>query len=204
MMFIVLEGTDGSGTTTQAGLLAEELSRITGREVVRTREPYHQDVSAWIRRWIAKPPVDHQLVLHAFALDRLLHLREVIEPALKRNAIVVSDRYKLSTMAYQTIHNDREYVARIVNNVRDPDAYVFLDVDVDTARGRMRARGQLDAYEESRTFQNKVIENYLTAINDARDQGVPVHIVPGTARVLDVHRQVVEAALDVLNLTDTQ
>lgn len=203
-MFIVLEGIDGSGTTTQAGLLAEELSRLTGREVVRTREPYHQDVSTWIRRWIAKPPVDHQLVLHAFALDRLLHLREVIEPALARGAIVVSDRYKLSTEAYQTIHNPREYVRQIVNNVRDPDAYIYLDIDAASARERMNSRARLDAYESSVTFQNKVIENYLSAIIETRDRNVPVHIVPGTQRVLDVHRQCVEAALDVINLASVQ
>lgn len=88
-MFIVFEGIDGAGKTTQAKLLSKYLKDDEGHDVVLTSEPYKLD----------KTRRHHYLDYFA---DRKKHIDEVIKPALKAGKIVISDRYHLSTLAYQS------------------------------------------------------------------------------------------------------
>jgi dTMP kinase len=100
-VLIALEGIDGTGKSTQVRLLAEELSG-RGYEVVATREPTDGPFGRRIRelylnRWQAAPGEELEL----FIADRRQHVRELIEPALAAGKIVITDRYYLSTAAYQ-------------------------------------------------------------------------------------------------------
>ena len=98
---IVLEGLDGCGKTTQLPRLAAQLGR-SGREVIETREPYDSLPGRKIRELARRhEPVSAEEELALFLAQRRLHVADVIAPALVRGALVLSDRYFLSTVAYQ-------------------------------------------------------------------------------------------------------
>ena len=102
-VFVVFEGGDGVGKSTQAALLTEWLE-THGREVVRTFEPGDTAVGRDIRR-ILLDPATGELSPRAEALlycaDKAHHVDHLVLPALERGAVVVSDRYVDSTLAYQ-------------------------------------------------------------------------------------------------------
>jgi len=202
--FIVLEGIDGSGTTTQAGLLCEEIRRRCDTEVVQTREPYDNAITARIRAWLQEPNPPWAALLHAFILDRHVHLREVVIPALERGAIVVCDRYKPSTMVYQPKHNELDLVQRLVSHedLIDPDMYVLLDIDADLAAARMASRAATkDAYEKNVEFQRQLRKDYCTVLAGEAARGVQVdYISVGKATILEVSAMVVEAVCGHLDL----
>jgi dTMP kinase len=194
--FIVLEGIDGSGTTTQAQLLGEELARnYPRREVLITREPSHTPVTGLIRRWLS--PRDQGMpdkaMCMAFALDRYIHIRDVVQPALARGAIVICDRYKLSTLAYQTQTLPIPWVHDLCMDHIDPLMYVLLDVPVGEAMARVMARGTTpDRYEAKMEYQARVAKRYGRAI-EIESHVTTERIDAGGLGVLEVHGRVREA-----------
>lgn len=147
--FIVLEGGDGSGKSTQLRLLAERL-RAAGRDVVVTREPGGTGVGERLRELVLDPahaPIDPVTEALLFAAARSAHVRQAIEPALEAGRTVVSDRYVDSSAAYQGAGRrlGLETVARLndwATGGLTPDLTVVLDVDPDTAVSRRRARNR--------------------------------------------------------------
>jgi dTMP kinase len=100
-LFITFEGVDGSGKTTQAELLAEQL-RSEGREVVATREPGGTELGERIRDLVLHGgEITHWAEAALFAAARAQLVDEIIRPALARGAAVVCDRYIDSSLAYQ-------------------------------------------------------------------------------------------------------
>lgn len=164
-IFIAIEGIDGSGGTTQSQLLYEELQRAhPTREVVLTREPSATPITTLIRKWMSPGSQDmpSQAVCLAFVLDRYVHLETVIKPALGRNAIIVCDRYKMSTLAYQIAGGvNKEFVTDLIRPQLDPDLYILIDLPVDVAMKRVRKRiTPPDKFEEDREFQTMVVQRY--------------------------------------------
>jgi dTMP kinase len=96
--FVVFEGIDGSGKSTQAGLLADRMRR-EGFSVVLTSEPSEGPVGALIKSLTVRPQPEEEA--HLFTEDRRDHLRRVIIPALNGGSIVICDRYVYSSAAYQ-------------------------------------------------------------------------------------------------------
>jgi dTMP kinase len=140
--FIVLEGIDGSGKTTQAKLLAAWL-RDRGREVLETFEPTHGPWGLRYRAW-ARGELDDkaEAVLHWFVEDRREHVERVIAPALRRGEIVICDRYAASTRAYQAAQGvDRALLLRTLeaDAFPEPDLTLWLRVPVAIAVRRMGA-----------------------------------------------------------------
>ena len=139
-LFVVFEGGDGVGKSTQSTLLCDWLES-RGREVVRTFEPGEGPIGAQIRTILLSPETG-DLAPRAeallFAADRAQHVHAVIRPALERGAVVVSDRYVDSSLAYQGAGRvlDRGDLERInwwaTDDLR-PDLTVLLDLD--PARG---------------------------------------------------------------------
>jgi dTMP kinase len=138
-LFIVLEGIDGSGTTTQLDRLAGHLS-ARGRRVHATREPSAGPVGRLLREILLGghrlpdgSPADGRAMALLFAADRRDHLRREIEPALAAGIDVVCDRYLLSSLAYQGEEAERGWVAELARDVRPPDLTLLLDLPVSVA-----------------------------------------------------------------------
>lgn len=135
-LFVVFEGGDGVGKSTQSRLLADWLS-AAGHEVVLTFEPGDTAAGAKMRA-IVLDPATGDLAPWAeallYAADKAHHLYAVVEPALRRGAVVISDRYVDSMLAYQGAGRvldleQVEQVARWATGDRRPDLTVLLDLD---------------------------------------------------------------------------
>ena len=153
-LFIVMEGTDGSGTTTQGNLLAAELGR-RGWTVVRTSEPSGGDIGRLLRQVLqsrATEPLVAEIVALLFAADRIDHCEREIRPALARGEAVVCDRYLGSSLAFQVTDGagafDANWIRQINRGVLEPDLSVLVDVPIETAMARIERRGKpLERFE---------------------------------------------------------
>jgi dTMP kinase len=182
-MFIVLEGIDGSGTSTQLDRLAARL-RDRGRRVLTTREPSEGPIGRLLREILrgghANPDgtgLDGRAMALLFAADRRDHLTREIEPALAGGADVISDRYLLSSLAYQAVEADRAWVEQLAAGVRQPDLTLFLDVEIGVAaRRRLGAGRPVERYDADGTLA-RVAANYrrlaVTGANIVRVDGTP-------------------------------
>jgi len=149
-LLITLEGPDGAGKSTQAGLLAEAL-RSRGLNVVQTREPGGSPLSAKIRALLLDPELrglHPRAELLLFAADRRQHVADTIEPALRRGDWVLCDRFTDSTTAYQGAGRvlpavELEWIQRFASNGLVPDKTLLLDlpIAVGLARARRRTAG---------------------------------------------------------------
>jgi dTMP kinase len=197
-VFIVLEGIDGSGTTTQLGRLVAHLE-ARGRRAHATREPSTGPVGRLLRELLlgqhALPggeATDGHAMALLFAADRRDHLRREIEPTLEAGVDVVSDRYVMSSLAYQAEEADRAWVASLARAVRPADLTLLLDVPVDVAAARRRAAGRAVERYDDDTVQGRVAENYrllaaaddLTTVVDGR--GSVDEVAAAIAQAVDV------------------
>lgn len=164
-LFVVLEGADGSGKSTQAALLAERL-KAEGRDAVLTFEPGATPLGRRIRSLLlddadAVEPIAEALLMSA---DRAQHVAEVIVPALARGAVVVSDRYIPSSLAYQGAA--RGLGVEVIQSLNEwasgglvPDVVIVLDVTETVAASRRT--GTPDRLErEQSTFHEQVRRTY--------------------------------------------
>jgi dTMP kinase len=143
--FIVVEGGEGVGKSTQVELLAAFL-RATGREVVVTFEPGDTKTGAELRGVLlhADIALDARAELLLMLADRAQHVAEVIRPALERGAFVVCDRYAPSTLAYQGVArglgvDDVERLSAWAAGAVEPDAVIVLDLADAIAEARVSA-----------------------------------------------------------------
>jgi dTMP kinase len=166
--FVVFEGIDGSGKSTQAALLVRRLQKEgTYREVLHTREPT-KDLASIIAAGSAKrwTPEDY---LIAFCVDRELHASSIIAPALnKPQTVVVCDRYMHSSFAYQGAQGVSDDMLSILHrryckSAPVPDVVVLLDCPVDVAAQRRAKRGGVadQVFERDDEFQEAVRQRYL-------------------------------------------
>jgi len=191
-VFITLEGGDGSGKTTQAELLRDWLA-TEGRTVVRTREPGGTEVGVEVREIVLhhRGDITPRAEALLYAADRAHHVATVVRPALERGEVVIQDRYIDSSVAYQGAGRvlDPEAVRGISDWATDgltPDLTILLDLDADSARGRLdEARTRYDRLEaEASEFHDRVRAAYLEL---ARAE-------PGRFLVVDASRPVDEIA----------
>ncbi|MFJ6389583.1 dTMP kinase [Streptomyces sp. NPDC091972] len=166
--FIALEGGDGAGKSTQAEALAEWI-RAKGHEVVVTREPGATPVGKRLRSIlldVSSAGLSHRAEALLYAADRAEHVDTVVRPALERGAVVISDRYIDSSVAYQGAGRDLSptEVARINRWATDglvPHLTVLLDVSPEIARERFtEAPDRLES--EPAEFHARVRSGFLT------------------------------------------
>ncbi|MFB9237033.1 dTMP kinase [Plantactinospora siamensis] len=164
--FLVFEGGEGAGKSTQAEALAARL-REQGREVLLTREPGATDVGQRIRSLVLDQPGGPDLSPRAeallYAADRAQHVATVVRPALSRGAVVISDRYVDSSLAYQgagrVLPSDEvSWLSSWATGGLKPDLVVVLDVEPAVGQARITARGgDADRLEaESNDFHERV------------------------------------------------
>lgn len=191
--FLVLEGLDGSGTSTQAVRLRDALS-ARGHRVFTTHEPSTGPIGTQARALLGQTetPPDPKTLALLFAADRLDHVHREIEPALARGETVVCDRYVMSSWAYQSLDCDASWVEQINAHAPWPDATFVLTVDAAEATRRVHARTPEHAREifETEAIQRRVEAAYRDAL--ARD--LPnVHEIDGTATIEAVSTALLEA-----------
>ena len=185
---IVLEGIDGAGTTTQTSRLCAALA-ARGLDAHATREPSTGPVGRLLREMLAgsHQPVDSTTLGLLFAADRADHLQREVEPALARGAIVVSDRYYHSSLAYQGDPDDPaafEWVRRLNGRARRPDLTLLLEVPFDVAAARRAADGRPDELFDRLETQRRVAEGYRRVVA-ALGASERLEVLDGT-RPLDV------------------
>lgn len=148
--FVVLEGIDGAGTTTQAQRIGEAL-RARGLDVLTTREPSDGPVGVRIRQLLKNHvgSVDQLQMAKLFAEDRLDHLARQIDPALAAGRHVLCDRYVLSSCVYQSRFVAPEEVWALNDKARAADLTLFIDVSAEVAQERRHLRGgDAEMYEQ--------------------------------------------------------
>ncbi|NLE06274.1 MAG: dTMP kinase [Crenarchaeota archaeon] len=140
-IFIVIEGLDGSGKTTQAKILARKLRK--NYDTFFTVEPSDGRIGSFIRKQIlydkTRPPVSIEALL--FAADRIDHIINQVQPALNDGKIVISDRYIYSSLAYQGsagLHLD--WIETINQFALKPDLALFIDVSPEIVLDRLKRK----------------------------------------------------------------
>jgi dTMP kinase len=203
---VVLEGLDGAGTTTQARLLGERL-RDSGRRVHVTAEPSGGPVGTLIRQVLSRRVVggrgggefDAGALALLFAADRLDHVAAEIAPKLADGVDVVSDRFTLSSLAYQGLTtDDLAWVEAINARAAEPDATIFLRVRSQVALRRRRAASMDPELFEVSEFQREVARSYARALERLRETGQRVIEVDGETPV-EVVADAVWAAVRTLD-----
>ncbi len=164
-VFIVFEGIDGSGKSTHIQALAKEL-KGRGYNVLQTSEPSKDRIGNFIRRYAERN--DHRLTPETeallFAADRFEHVMTVVEPALKRGRIVISDRYLYSSLAYQGAGGlDLDWIREMNRFAPKPDRGILLDLLPEFSLQRVERRKTV--FEVS-DYLRKVRNIYLKLVEE--------------------------------------
>ena len=177
-LFVVFEGADGTGKSTQVAAVSEAL-RKAGHEVVVTREPGGSDVAETLRSIVLDPAhdIDPTTETLLFAAARADHIAKTIAPALDADKIVISDRFVGSSIAYQSAGRGISEAAVTDINLYatgnlTPDVTVVLDLDETVAGSRRDARGMVVDRMESAPdgFQQTVRASFLTQAEAAPER----------------------------------
>ena len=179
--FVVLEGLDGAGTTTQSGLLTEALQR-RGERCHTTREPTGGPIGrllrAALRGELQMTPCTLALL---FAADRSEHLYAPagIVPTLRAGGYVVCDRYLFSSLVYQSLGCSAAYVAALNVRFPLPRYLIFVDTPPEQCQQRVAARQRRELFEEL-PLQQRLRKRYLVVLRQFADHGVTVRRVDGS------------------------
>jgi dTMP kinase len=201
-LFVVFEGGEGAGKTTQAALLADWLRERGRGDVVVTYEPGGTVVGQGLRSLLldrATVGLSARAEALLYAADRAQHVAEVIQPALAAGAVVISDRYIDSTLAYQGVGRilnlgEVEQLCRWASMGLVPNLTVLLDVDPAVGLGRRGGAGdRLEA--EPLEFHNRVREGFHAL---ARRDPSRYLVVDGAADPEAVHEKVRHAVEQLL------
>ncbi len=154
---IAIEGIDGAGTTTQCQRLAQRF------DLYATREPSDRPIGKLLRSILRfeTDVVDEKAVALLFAADRLDHVGAEIVPQLAERS-VITDRYVMSSIVYQSLVIDRAFVADINRFARPADLTILVDVDADVAESRRAGRGGPAERYDRRAVQERLAAAYRT------------------------------------------
>ena len=207
-LFIVLEGLDGSGTTTQTRRLGDEFAR-RGLPAFLTFEPTDGPIGKLIRDSLSGrlvlPETRHRITLSEGALcllfgaDRIEHSR-VIDRVRNEGTHAISDRYLLSSIAYQSRDPDisPERVIEVNRGCAVPDVTLFLNVPVEQCLGRLDKRSDSPTVYEKQELLEAIERNYRATRPLYEKQFGPVVDIDGTLSENDVHKTIVASLEDYL------
>ncbi|MCL4379096.1 MAG: dTMP kinase [Candidatus Marsarchaeota archaeon] len=193
---IVIEGIDGSGKSTQAKILFDELLRKGHNNVMLTAEPTNNGIGAIIRNDLKATGgnLDPRTMQLVFTADRSQHVLQIIEPRLANGSTVICDRYYYSTAAYAYAFglNMEEFLH--VNEVLFPKPSVVLifDLPAEVAAGRIEVRNKKPERFENTELQKRVREGYMKLARLPRPQRGAVRVIDATASADEVHSRVME------------
>lgn len=166
-LFLVVEGIDGAGTTTQAKRLCDAL-QAQDIECHLTREPSDGPIGRLLREILSgeHQPNDATSLGLLFAADRADHLQREIKPALAAGKLVISDRYYHSSLAYQGSDEDRSWISILNQRALTPDCTFFLKVDPDVAAKRRDDDDRSEEIFDHLDTQRRVAEGYLAVVQE--------------------------------------
>jgi dTMP kinase len=184
--FVVFEGCDGSGTTTQLSLLKDYFSTHEGLPPLWvTAEPSAGEIGRLVRVFLkGEVRCCPETLARLFAADRCEHLfgEKGIVARCVRGEIVVSDRYAPSSLVYQGIECGDALPRQLNEDFPIPQTLLFFDIDSETAEARMRDRPNREIFEYL-AFQKKARQKYLSVLEYYRKKGSAVAIIDaGTTR----------------------
>jgi dTMP kinase len=160
--FIVLDGIDGSGTSTHSKLLFGFLE-LFNLKVYLTQEPSNNEIGLILRKFLKNKDIPPSTDALMFAADRDLHYRTEIKPKLDQGYIVISDRYVESSLIYQSLQSQEislEWVKILNKFAGIPDLTIILDIDPKISLSR-KTQENLEKFEDT-TFLDKVRALYLS------------------------------------------
>ena len=179
-LFIVFDGMDGTGKTTQMRLLCEKL-RSLGIETVLTAEPSTSPDGQALRRALSgKEPANNSRMAALFLIDRIGHNAE-IAGWMAEGKTVISDRYYYASMAYQGQGDDFEWVARMnldCPHIRKPDGAILLDMNPEDSMARIRAGRTSDELEiyETVAQQEKIRARFARVTEYLKDRDLIITV----------------------------
>jgi thymidylate synthase len=199
--FIVFEGIDGCGKSTQFELLAKYLFSLDKHiHLIMTREPYKNLEIREILRSDSNPLTRADKLAELFIEDRKKHVEEVIEPSLKNGLFVLSDRYKLSTIAYQSTQGLlMEDLIKKHSGLNIPDATFIIDVPAEVAAERMqKEKGRIGhKFEANKEFLEKTRRQFLKAKEMLKDE--KIFVLDGTKTKEDVFSEVKKIVDEIIH-----
>lgn len=193
--FIVLEGIDGSGKSSQTGPLMERL-RALGVPCRETREPTGGPVGSLIRQiFTGRVTADNRVIAALYAADRIDHLVNEVDglcAAIDGGITVVSDRYYFSSYAYHSVDVDMDWVIEansLSAQLLRPTLTVFLDVPVDTALERIHKNRFVEEIFDGADRLRKTRQLYFQAFDRLKDVE-NVAVVDGSGTPDEVSRRI--------------
>jgi dTMP kinase len=201
--FVVLEGIDGAGTTTQVARLAERLKKGS-RPVRATREPSDGPVGTLVRQVLTgrivlpggRAPGWATMAL-LFAADRMDHVESEILPFISDGGIMLSDRYDASSLAYQSVSSGRggdatvDWIRTLNRYALRPDLTIVLDIAPSLAAARREARG-----EAAQLYEQNEVQQALAAFYKELPRHMPndrIILVDASGTVAEVEQRVYAA-----------
>jgi dTMP kinase len=192
--FVVFEGLDGSGSSTQAKLLSDYLKE-RGYIILLTKEPTNNLIGGLIRGQLTHEWKSSQECLQLlFAADRAHHLKREILPALKNGYIVISDRYIFSSIAFGGLDLDMRWLEKINEKFLMPDVAFLLKVSPEICLQRIGKRDAGFQLFEEKEKLNKIWGNYKVIQKRYEN----IHMIDGGKSVEKVHGEVVNTIDSVL------
>ncbi|MCL2719982.1 MAG: dTMP kinase [Treponema sp.] len=193
--FIVFEGGDGSGTTTQLSMLSNRIKNHNQQKKIKffsTFEPTEGHIGKIIRQALKKEiSIDSKTLAMLFAADRNEHLYglEGIICRVNKGELVICDRYVFSSLVYQGIECGDELPQILNSGFGIPELTIFLDIDPNIAIERMKERSSLEIYEYL-DFQEKVREKYRNLIKIYQNQKAGILTIDASKNVEKIADQI--------------
>ncbi|MBP8612462.1 MAG: dTMP kinase [Candidatus Atribacteria bacterium] len=195
-MLITFEGIDGAGKSTLAKILANNLEQ-KNYNVVLTKEPGGTPLGEYIRKILLDQEMDALSEFLLFASDRHTHVKEVIVPALNKGAIVISDRYHDSSVAYQGYGRNLslEFIEFVHNKVLEgimPELTILVDIPVNIGFGRLKTKDRIEKLGED--YLEKVRYGYLTLASEEKR----FFVVNGTKSIDELSNQILTKVMEMI------
>jgi len=185
--FFVIEGLDGSGTTTQLHRIAHRSEGLSPH-LYPTFEPTDNPIGKLIRRILHKDlTVPHDTLMRLFSADRSLHLFEDargILTRIKSGEIVLSDRYLFSSIAYQALNASMDDVLQL-NQFPLPQRVFFIELSPELCASRRKTRSREELFDETE-MQRKIRDNYYRAFDRFPD--LDIEIIDGSSSIDEITR----------------
>ncbi len=204
-LFIVIEGIDGAGTTTQARILSSRLLK-EDMQTVFSFEPTDGPIGSMIRQALRRRLVnpigedkfetlDADIMTLLFAADRLDHNRNLISPSVSKGTHVICDRYFYSTIAYQGVEGDIDWIKNVNSKAMRPDLVFYLRIAPDKSLNRIGSRsGEKEIYEKV-DFLEKVSKNYDSLFKTEQN----IITIDGSREIDDISDEIYETVMKLIS-----